>query len=404
MPPAAPSMVVTGMGAWCAGAGDVPSLWRNAVEGKVSLEVRSLARVPTSIAVYAAASPHFSPSDQRLVRGADRSASLALAAVREAWKQSAPPAELDRRRVGVFIGTSRGPVGLNDYNSHHPAKRPSAALYSTLSSIAGIVAGSIRAEGCALMLSATCASGAAALHQALQTLRSGALDIAVVGGVDAPLVDSLLEQMVLAGITSSRTTPDALRPFDRHRCGTVIGEGAAFLVLETAPFAQARGAVILGEVAAVALRCQSSQRAGLDPDGRLIQEVIRASLAEADLQSRDIDLLHLHGTATRMNDASEGRAMRAVFGTAKEQPHAWASKAITGHTLGASSLFQVVLTLEALRHGVIPRTVNCTEPDPDCSLRLNTASPISLPLRSGLCSTSGFWGNYSSIIIRRNSV
>ena len=100
-----------------------------------------------------------------------------------------------------------------------------------------------------------------------------------------------------------------------------------------------------------------------------------------------------------MNDAVESRAVLSVFGKPEAQPHVWASKPVTGHALGVSSLFQVVLTLRALAGSVVPRTFHCTEPDPACGVRLNLTSPVSTPLRRGLCLTSGFWGNCSSIVV-----
>ena len=386
----------------CAGAHDVPSLWHNAIKGNVCLEIRNLARTGSKIPVYAAGDLSLSPSDRHLTRRADRAAALSLSAAREAWGQSRHQEEiLAPHRVGVFVGSARGAVGLNDFNATRGAKRPSDSAYTTMSSIASLVATALKAEGNAIMLSATCTSGAAALYQALMTLRSGALDVAIVGGVDAPLVESLLEQFILTGIASTCTTSDALRPFDQNRCGTVFGEGAGFLVLERKESAQKRGAISLGEIAAVALRCQPTQRTAMDSEGLLLQQVIRACLAEAKLDLQDIDLLHLHGTGTKINDASESRSIKNVFGPSGQQPFSWASKAITGHTLGASSLFQVILTLEAIRREIIPCTVNCSNLDTDCMLRLNTESLLSRPLRSAICTTSGFWGNSSSIVLRK---
>lgn len=390
--------VLTGVGAYSAGGENIFSLWKNLLEGRARIAFHQLKNKNLQVPVYAANTPHFSGNKHRLLRHADRSVCLALAAAEEAWQSSGLDSSFYQpARVGVIIGTSRGPATIHEQNILKAANYPSAPLYGTFSSVAGVVAEVLRTEGNALVVSSTCTSGAMALHLAEQMIRLGELDVAVVGGVEAPLVDFIFEQYLAAGVLSKN---NRLSPFDSERTGTILGEGAAFIILESKKFANQRNASILAELEAVTLRSYPEQRGSLDKQGLSLQTIIKASLQKANILPAEIDLLHLHGTGTRLNDLIESCAVEAVFGKLDQQPIAWATKAITGHTLGASSLFQVVLTLQALRHSLIPETVNCTHLDSACSLRIHHGPPVIQPMKHALCLTSGFWGNAAGIVLK----
>ena len=391
--------VITGMGACCAGGENISSLWKNLLEGPVNVSFQQLKKSDVQVPVYAASTPSFLGNDQRLVRRADPSVALALAAAQEAWHAAGLGSfQHEASRVGVVIGSSRGPAALHEQNVLTKTKCPSAPVYGTFSSIAGVISDVLRTEGSALMVSSTCTSGAMALHFAKQMIHSGELDAVVVGGVDAPLVDFILEQYLAADVLAKN---GRLAPFDRERSGTILGEGAAFVILESKKFAEQRNAPIHAEMRAVAVRSYPGQRGSLDREGRSLQKVIAASLQEAGVLSHEIDLVHLHGTGTQINDVIESHAIEAIFGKPSNQPSAWATKGITGHTLGASSLFQVVLTLEAMRQSLIPKIVNCDHLDEACSLRVPQGEAISQPMKQALCLTSGFWGNVAGMVFSR---
>ncbi|MFI0348151.1 MAG: beta-ketoacyl synthase N-terminal-like domain-containing protein [Chthoniobacterales bacterium] len=391
--------VITGMGAYCAGGENLPLLWKNLLDKRIHLSFQQLKKSALQVPVYAAKTPRFSGNSQRLVHRADRSVALALAAAQEAWQASGLNSSCyEPSRIGVIIGSSRGPAAFHEQNILKEIKSPSSPVYGTFSSVAGIVSDVLCVEGSALMVSSTCTSSASALHLAGQMIRSGELDAVVVGGVDAPLVDFILEQYVAARVLSQN---NKLSPFDRDRSGTLLGEGAAFIILESKKFAERRNAVILAELGGVVLRSYPGQRGSLDHEGASLQKVMAFLLQQAQLFSNEIDLLHLHGTGTRLNDLIESRAVEAIFGKPLDQPIAWATKAITGHTLGASSLFQVVLSVQSLIHSHISETVNCEDLDPACSLRLHHGAPIMQPIKNALCLTSGFWGNVAGIVLKK---
>ena len=389
------SVVITGIGTHGAGGSSAAALWESTLQQTIQVEERTISS-GRRCTVYSAPDPDIDISEAKLVKHADRSARLALAAAKQAWQDAClttSPAE--PQRVGVIIGSSRGPAATAS-NFEHQKTHPSDAVYTAFSSIAGVVAAGLGAARCAQMASATCVSGAVALQSALFLLRSGELDVAIVGGVDAPLVDNLLEQFSVAGVLGS-----ALRPFDKTRNGTVVGEGAAFVIAETEAHAKQRAARVRGVIHAVAIGCEPHLRTSMSMNARGLQDTARRALSSCALATSQINLAILHGTGTRLNDLMESRCMRDLFGETNQQPYSLATKAITGHTLGASSIFQLLIGLESARNQFIPATANCSALDPECPIRLSLGA--SNEVRYGLCLTSGFWGNSSCIIFERAS-
>jgi 3-oxoacyl-[acyl-carrier-protein] synthase II len=390
------SPIITSIGTVSAGGKNVAELWQSALQGRVKAEHYQQHSI--SLSVYRAELPEFSREDRHLLRQADRTAQLLLAAAREAWEG----AELTSStyasdRIGIIVGSSRGPILLQEEQVRSSKKKPSSAIYTTCSSMAGLLATAFSTQGPSFMVASTCTSGATALAMGQQLLQSGLLDLVLIGAVDAPLTKSLLEQYHAAGVLSEDQEPSmALRPFDRDRSGTVLGEGAVVVILESEKMALKREAPIMGRLHAVTLQSHPGCRASLDPEGKALQQVIRKSLEQAMLTSDDIEVVHLHGTGTKQNDLIESRAINAVF--QHRDPIAWANKTITGHVLGASPLFQLLLALKTLQHTWVPPLVQCDHLDPACRLRISRGEQ----LRSSsfaLCLNSGFWGNVSSIVI-----
>lgn len=387
------------MGALSAGGKNIEELWQSALQGRVRAEQYQLKKRGISIPVYRSAPPSLSKKDQHLIRHADRTVQLLLAAAREAWEQAQlKNCIYNTDRMGIIIGSSRGPIMLQEKNIFSFKKKPSAVVYSTGSSMAGILATAFSMQGPSFVVASTCTSGATALALGQQLLQSGVLDLVLVGGVDAPLSEALLEQYDAAGVLSKHQDPLlALKPFDRDRSGTVLGEGAAVVILESEGLALQRSAPILGRVGAVALQSHPGFRASLDVEGEALQQVLKKSLKQAGLEASAIGSLHLHGTGTRQNDQIESRAINAVFGEVAQQPLAWAHKAITGHVLGASPLFQLILALQTMRHRWMPAIIHCDCLDSTCKLRISRGE--TLVAAPALCLNSGFWGNVSSMLI-----
>jgi len=393
------SIIITGVGSVSAGGKNIEELWQSAFQGRAKAELCHFKKEDLALPVYRSELPNFSKKDQHLLRQADRTAQLLLAAGREAWEVAQLiESTYSADRIGIVIGSSRGPVMLQEEHADSWKKKPSSAVYSTGSSMAGILATAFSIEGPSFVVASTCTSGATALAMGEQLIRSGELDLVLVGGVDAPLTDSILEQYEAAGVLAhQQESSAALRPFDCDRAGTVLGEGAAVVLLESEKLALKRQAPILGKLKAVALQSHPGRRASLDLNGTALQQVLKKSLEQSKLDAKSIQSLHLHGTGTKQNDLTESHAVQAIFGKPSQQPIVWANKAITGHVLGASPLFQLILALKTMQYGWVPAITHCHHLDPACKIRISRGE--ALAGAPAICLNSGFWGNVSSIVI-----
>ncbi len=254
-------------------------------------------------------------------------------------------------------------------------------------------------RGPALTLSTACASGAAAIAAGEQLISSGRAERAIVGGTDA------LTRLTLNGFASLLAVDtNGCRPFDLHRSGMSLGEGAAFLVLEREADALARGQEPLAILAGHGNTCDAFHTTAPDPEGKGGRRAIEAALRMASLSPQSVDYVNAHGTGTVENDRAEGRGLRALFGD--DIPSTSSTKGIFGHSLGAAGAIEAVVSILALRTGFTPGTAGLTELDPECDI------PV---LRSGIQSTDnaiaprvvisssfGFGGNNSVLCFMRH--
>lgn len=389
------------MGAVSAGGKNSEELWQNALAGNGKAALHEFKKKKLFLPVYRAVLDEFSKKDLHLLRQADRTAQLLLAASREAWgKGCVADTTYPPHRIGVVIGSSRGPTTLQDEQVTRDKKRPTSPLYTTQSSMAGLLTTAFSIKGPSFVVASTCTSGATALALGQQLIQSGTVDLVLVGGVDAPLTESILEQYQAAGVLAPFKENQAiLRPFDCNRTGTVLGEGAAALILESEKLANRRNAPILGKLKTVALQTDPGRRASLDLEGRALQQVLKTSLEQSSCTLEEISAIHLHGTGTQQNDLIESHVIHTLFGEPMQQPIIWANKSITGHVLGASPLFQLILALKTMEHQWVPKIAHCDHLDRLCRLRISSGEQTELT--TAICLNSGFWGNVSSIVISR---
>ena len=205
---------------------------------------------------------------------------------------------------------------------------------------------------------------------------------------------------MLRTVSRNNSDPEhASRPFDRDRDGFVMADGAGILVLEREEHARARGARILARVTGYAATCDAHSMMALAPDGKQIVRVMRTALASAERVPGDVVYVNAHGTATRLNDPSEARAIREALGSAADGIVVSSSKAMTGHAIGGSGGIEAIVTALCLHEGVAHRCVNLDHPDPECAVvplpRENT------PLRPGvaLSNSFGFGGHNACLAL-----
>ncbi len=233
-------------------------------------------------------------------------------------------------------------------------------------------------------------------------IRGGLLDAVLVGGSEAPLAPALLDQFAAGGILGHGPTAQAAcRPFDAKRNGTIPGEGAAFLVLESVEAARHRGSKILAHLVAATMAAESHNRVAARPDGDGLVQVMHQALAAAGLPPGAIGYLNAHGTGTRVNDAAEAAALRRVFGDSISDIPVSSTKPVTGHAFGAAAALEAVIAIQTLRTGMAPPTAACLEPDPTLGLRLILGSPTPISASCAMSNSLGFWGNTASLLFAR---
>jgi 3-oxoacyl-[acyl-carrier-protein] synthase II len=400
-------IVVTGMGVISA-AGDCPTtLWENVAGGRSPAVRFADASVAGSPSIPACVVAQLDPGEQsrRDQDKMDRCVQLALQAAGQAFTD----ARLDQRRpehtrLGIVVGTSRGPMQkwtemLELVRRGGRRLPPSLGAHSTLASLSGALSMAFEAGGPCWTVSATCASGAHAIALAAQQILLGTADIMLAGGADAPLLDVIIRQLLSIGILGSHDDPrQACRPFDTTRNGTVIGEGAAFVVLESLASARRRGTPVHAQLAGWAFGADHFHYAAPPKDGEGLLRVMTQALAMAGLRAEQVDYINAHGTGTRLNDRLEVVALRRLLGERLGEVPCSSTKPITGHCLGAAAALEAVISIAALQRQCVPPTATCTQRDPDCPVDVVPVSARLTPLRVVMSNSLGFWGNNAALL------
>jgi 3-oxoacyl-[acyl-carrier-protein] synthase II len=236
-----------------------------------------------------------------------------------------------------------------------------------------------------------CASGTNAIGHAFECVRSGRYQRVLAGGYDA------ISELVFTGFDSLQaSTPEKCRPFDRHRTGMVLGEGAAVLALENLASAQQRGAPVLAEIIGYGISTDNFHITQPDPTGIGAQQAMQQALESARVSAKEVDYINAHGTATLFNDAAEGKAISTLFNGVPVS----STKGMMGHSLGAAGAIEAVICLLALQHQFLPPNINFGALDDHLDLNIvaNKARPA--VLRTALSNSFGFGGTNASILMR----
>lgn len=335
-----------------------------------------------------------------------RFAHFGIAASRMAWEDAGRP-RLNTDRVGVSLGSAVGAIdrtvadGITFYERGLQRVHPMFPLQypGTLSSQVAIELG---LHGPTYPISSACTAGADAIGLALTLIQAGILDAVVAGGSDAPIFPLLFASFDRIGALS-RLNDDparASRPFSRDRNGFVIGEGAGVVILEAEDVARERGARVYAELAGFAATCDAHHQLAPDPEGRQGARAVALAIANAGLRPEDIDYVNAHGTSTQKNDATETVIVKSVFGERARTTPVSSSKSMLGHLIGASGAVELIVTTLALREGVVPPTINLTEPDPDCDLDYVTEGARRMALRAAVSTSFGFGSRNAALVVK----
>ncbi|MEU8803409.1 beta-ketoacyl-[acyl-carrier-protein] synthase family protein [Spirillospora sp. NPDC048819] len=416
-----PRVVVTGFGVKSPAGGTPEEVFATVLAGKSqAVHVPELLEAGTSVSYGCPAPPleedrYFTrPERRRLDRMTRLGVAAADDAVADAARDAGAGAGADAGpgrgaagRCGVYVGTAAANlasvVALGGHEHAGTLDRVPVPAVPKIMPNATAANVSIRHgfEGPCLTYSTGCASGATAIGEAVLAIRAGRIDAAVAGGVDAILTPFTMAAFARIG-TLARRDPSphtAGRPFDADRDGFVVGEAAAFLTLERADHAAARGARVYGEISGYACGTDATHLVSPRPDGRVAARCMAAALADAGLEPRDIGHISAHATGTPGNDAAEALAIGRCFGG--HAPPVTAVKGVTGHILGAGGALEAMVALLCGAAGLVPPTANFAAPDADTALIDVVHGEVRAiaPMAPVLSNSFGFGGHDAALVL-----
>ena len=346
----------------------------------------------------------------------DRGTQFAIAASNLALEDAGIPhmiSEDERNMMGVYIGTAMAYLEEGEKfwqrstdNGTHALQTEKnfspASLFMTHASIAAIAAHN-QLYGPSMVLATGCSAGADAIGEAVWTIREGRADRMLAGGTDSTISPVGINVFAVMGALSTRNEePErASRPYSSDRDGFVMAEGAGVVVLEERDMAVARGAHIYAEVIAFASNNNAHHMTALPPDGAPLQALIIQVLADANITGKQLDYINSHGSSTPANDAAETAAYKAVFGDSAYSIPISSTKSMIGHTQGAASAIEAIVTSLVLEHQIIPPTLNLTVPDARCDLDYVPLVARQASVQVALTHSSGFGGVNSALVLAR---
>ena len=337
-------------------------------------------------------------------RRQDRTAQLGFAAAVDA-SRGAGDIGADPARCAVVVGTGIG--GLATLESQigvyldKGAERVSPFLVPMMmaNATAGLISIQFGWTGPSLCITTACAAGANAIGEAARLIREGSADVVMAGGVESSITPTAISAFARMGALSTRNDDPARasRPFDAGRDGFVMGEGAAFLVLERWERAIARGAVIHGELLGYGRNCDAHHITAPSPGGAGAVACMQAALEDAGVELSRVNHVNAHGTSTPLNDAAESEAISKVFGGTT--PPVTSIKGVTGHLIGAAGAAEAVASLLSLRTGLVPPVANYETPDPEITADVVVGSPRAIGEGVALSNSFGFGGHNASLVV-----
>lgn len=326
----------------------------------------------------------------------------ALVAARQAVAQAGLTfSDEEADRTAVVIGTGIGGASSQDqiaqrlYGERNPRVHPMAIVRVMPNAPAAQVSLELRLRGPVFAVASACASSNHAIAQAQMLLQTGAADVALTGGAEACITVGTVKAWEAMRVMAD----DTCRPFSKGRKGLVLGEGAGVFVLETLEHAQARGAVILAELAGAGMTADAADI--VMPDASGAARAMRLAMQQAGLSAVDVHYINAHGTGTQANDSTETRAIRAVFGGHADALAVSSTKSMHGHALGAGGALELVATIGALRVGVVPPTINYLEADPACDLNVVPNVAQERRVTAALSNSFAFGGLNAVLALRR---
>ena len=404
-------VAVTGMGIVSPVGNSVEKFWDSISGGKSGIGFITKFDTEDFKVKIAAEVKDFDPleyMDKAAVRKTDEFVRFALAAAAQAMADSALEGQIAPERLGVYYGSGIG--GFHTFMQEHAnlinkgSRRVSPMFIPKMipNMAAGEIAIKFHAEGPCISVSTACATGTSCIGEGYRAIATGYADAAIVGGAE-----SSVNELAIAGFTNcmalceTNDPENASIPFDKRRCGFVVGEGAGALVLEEYEHAKKRGAHIYAEVTGYGSTCDAHHITAPDPEANGAARAFADAAAQSGYSENDAVYINAHGTSTPLNDKTETLAIKKAFGEKAADISVSSTKSMTGHMLGAAGAAEAVAAILALNNGIIPPTIGYKEKDPECDLDCtpNTARERNITL--AMSSSLGFGGHNACIAFRK---
>ena len=396
-------VVVTGMGAITPVGNDIDTMWANMLAGVNGVE--KITSFDTSdLKVHLAGTvKNFEPEkyiEKRELRKLDIYCQYAIAAAQQAVDDSGILGNINEERFGVYIGAGIG--GLHSFvnnvtalNEGGPRKVSPFFIPMMIGNIAtGNVAIRFKAKGVSLSVMSACATGTHSIGEAFHAIKDGYADAIIAGGTEAVIAPLTIAGFQNMKALSTNENPEtASRPFDKNRDGFVMGEGAGMLVLEEYEHAKARGAKIYAEFAGYGNTCDAHHVTAPDPEGAGLARAIKIAMAEAGTTDDDQLYINAHGTSTHLNDLTETMAFKSALGEKAYDANISSTKSMTGHMLGATGAIEAIVSVLALRDGMIPPTIHLNEQDEELDLNYTPNKAVKRDVTVAASTNLGFGGH-----------
>jgi len=407
-------VVVTGLGVISPIGEDLSTFWSSLSSGVSGVGKVSHFDASDFPSQLGAEVSEFDPTshhiDKREARKMDRFTQFAVAAAFQAWSDAGLDKNnsLQKERMGVALGSGIGGIDTIEKQAailreKGPRKVSPFLVPMLIANMAsGYVSILLELQGPNTTVVTACASATHTIGDSYRIIQRGDADLMVAGGSEAAITPLAYSGFCAARALSTRSEPEkASRPFDKERDGFVMGEGAGVVILEELESALTRGAQIYGEIVGYGMSGDAYHVTAPDTDGKGACLSMQRCLDDAGIKSEEVDYLNAHGTSTDYNDKIETLAIKKVFDEHAYRLAISSNKSMIGHLLGAAGGAEFIATLLAMKHNLIPPTINYEVPDPDCDLDYVPNTPRQLNVKLAMSNSFGFGGTNGSLLVKK---
>jgi 3-oxoacyl-[acyl-carrier-protein] synthase II len=406
-------VVITGMGAVTPIGNSAEAFWQGLLEGRNGVAPITLFDASKHVTQFAAEVKGFDPAnymDKKEVRRTDRFCQFALAASKMALEDANLDVKShDATRIGCIIGSGIGGFitfqeQFRIYLEKGPQRvSPFFIPMLIIDIAAGQVAITFGLKGPNYATVSACATGSHAIGDAFMLIERGDADVMVCGGTEAGICEMGVAGFNALKALSTRNDDiqHASRPFDKMRDGFVIGEGAGIVILEELNHALKRGAKIYGEMGGIGYTDDAFHITAPAEGGEGAARAMQLALKDAGVRPEDVGYINAHGTSTEYNDKNETAAIKTAFGGHAKELLVSSTKSMTGHLLGAAGGIEFIATTLAVKHAMIPPTINYEVPDPECDLNYVPNKAVEKSIKAAISNTFGFGGHNTCLVVKR---